>query len=475
MISDLFLVSALTKNSSAFGGGASSLFAPLAAIAASKTGLAQAQLNQSLEDNTAKAEGYDALLGAVKGFQTALTAFDTADDINTSVTSSSNSTVASATAGAGAGIGVYDLAVTELARAQTAVSGAFADSDTTIVGSGTLTFQLGEYESGTNSFTPGASGPVAINITNGTLDDIADAINSSGAGVTASIVQSGSDSYLSLTSAGTGATNGFSLTVTDLDGNDTDTSGLSQIAFDPTATAGAGKNLTETVAAQDAAFTVNGIAATSAANSGITISPDLTVNLLQPGSTTVTVAKEVAALTGAAEDFVDAFNALSGAIGELTGSNGALKGDALAARLAAALKAPLSEDFGASGALDLLYEIGITPQADGSLAVDEAKLQSAFAGDPSGAVALLNKAATDFDAIVDPFAKGGGTIEGSAKAFSDNALYLESLLPALQQMGDLNQQYAAAQTANALLQLYSASLTEGVFDNFPAKAFSQFA
>lgn len=473
MLSDYFLVSALSRGTGAFGVGG--LYASLAATAASRTTLAQTQLNASLEASETKAAGYDALLEAVKGFQAALKGFDTAGDINSSMAASSNSAVASATADATAGTGVFDLIVTDLARAQTAVSGAFADSDTTIVGSGTLTFQLGEYDSGTNSFTPGASGPVAINITNGTLDDIAAAINSSGAGVTASIVQNGSDSYLSLTSTSTGAASGFSLTATDADGNDTDMAGLSQLAFDPTAGAGAGKNLTETVAAQDAAFTINGIAATSASNSGITISPGVTANLLQAGSSTITISKDATALTAAARDFVTAFNELTGAIGDLTGTGGALKGDQLASQLAAALKVPVSGDFAASGTLDFLYEIGITPQADGTLELDETELQSAFAGDASGAVALLNKVAVDFDAIVDPYARGGGTIEGSAQAFQDNAQYLGSLIPSLQQIDGFNQQYTSQQYTAALLSLYGASTSESVFDSFPTSAFSQFA
>lgn len=473
MLSDFYLVSALSKGTDTFGVGG--LYASLAATAASRTTLAQNQLNASIEASEAKVSGYDALLEAVKGFQSALKGFDTASDINGSVAASSNNAVASATADATAGIGVFDLTVTDLARAQTVVSGAFADSDTTIVGSGTLTLQLGEYDSGANSFTPGASGPVAINITNGTLDDIADAINSSGAGVTASIVQDGSDSYLSLTSTSTGAASGFSLTATDADGNDTDTSGLSQLAFDPTASAGAGKNLTETVAAQDAAFTINGIAATSATNSGITISPGVTANLLQAGSSTITISKDATALTAAAQDFVTAFNDLIGAIGDLTGTDGALKGDQLASQLTAALKVPVSGDFAASGNLDFLYEIGITPQVDGTLALDEANLQSAFASDSSGAVALLNQVAVNFDAIVDPYAKGGGTIEGSAKAYQDNAQYLDSLIPALQQIDSFNQQYTSQNYAAALLSLYGASTSESVFDSFPKSAFSQFA
>lgn len=477
MLSNSFLISALlggttsNQNSSPIG----SLFGALAATASSRTILAQSQLNQSLAENETKVSGFDDLLAAVTGFQKTLDGFDESADINAVQATSSNDAVASASAGAGAGIGVYDLTVSNLARAQTNVSGAFADPDTTVVGTGTLTIQLGEYDSGSNTFTPGATGPVAINVTTGTLDDIADSINAAGAGVTASVVQNGSDSYLSLTSTSTGAANGFSLTVSDDDGNDTDMAGLSQLAFDPTSGAGAGKNLTETQESLDAAFTINGIATTSATNAGITISPNLTVNLFQTGSTTVTVAPDSTALTSAAQDFVDGFNELMGKIDALTASGGALANDPLAEQLAAALKGPLSDAFAATGSFDKLYQIGITPQADGTLALDTSVLDTAFAADSSGAVSLLNTAAQDFDAIGDIYAAGGGTISASSKAYQDNVQYLGSLLPSLQQMGDQTLQYSRDQITSALTQLYGASVTEQVLNGFSSdKSFSTF-
>lgn len=478
MLSNSLLISALS------GGGASSshinnslgsLFGALAATASSRTILAQTQLNQSLADNQATVSGYDDLLAALTRFQKTLDGFDDTAGINTVAATSSNGAVATATIGAGAGVGVYDLAISSLARAQTAVSGAFADSDNTIVGSGTLTIQLGDYDSGTNIFTPGASGPVAINVTNGTLDDIAASINSAGAGVTASVIQNAGQSYLSLTSTSTGAASGFSLTVTDGDGNDTNMAGLSQFGFDPTAGTGMGKNLTQTQAAQDAAFTINGIAATSATNAGVAIGPGLSVNFFQAGATTVTVAPDAAALTQVAQDFVDGFNALMGKIDGLTAPGGALAKDPLASHLVSALKVPLSDAVAASGSFDQLYQIGITPQADGMLALDTATLQTAFATDSAGAVSVLTTAAQKFDAIAEPYAKGGGTIEAGAKVIQDNVLYLGSLIPALQQIGDQTQQYSSAQLTSALAQLYGASITDSVFDSFPDKAFSIFA
>lgn len=471
MLSDYFLVSALARSAGFQGSSLSGLFAPLAAAATSRTSLAQAQLTRSLDADKARLAGYEELIAAVRGFQNAVRGFDSADEINSAVAASSDAAVATATAAAGAGSGVYDLAISALARAQTAVSGAFADSDTAIVGSGTLTIQLGEYDADTNTFTPGETGPVQIDITSGTLDDIATAINAAGAGVTASVVETDGEAYLSLTSSATGAANGFSLTVADADGDDTDMDGLSRLAFDPEARRN-GKNLTQTQAAQDAAFTINGIAASSASNGAVTIAPGVTVSLLQTGSTTISVTQSAAALTAAAQDFVDAYNTLQGEIAELTGRDGALAGDALAARLAAALEAPLSDSFATGGAFDYLYQIGITPQPDGTLALDEAALQSAFAADAAGATALLNEVAQDFDAVIDPYARGGGTIEAGAKAFQHDVLYLEKLLPSLQQIAEQTQAYADSRYAGLVAQLYAATLGESLFASFPAKAFS---
>lgn len=477
MLSNSLLISTLTGGASGSQSTSpiNSLFGALAATASSRTNLAQAQLNQSLDANKATATGYDDLLAALTGFQNSLAGFDATDDIGAYVASSSNATVASATSGAGAGVGVYDIVVSNLARSQTNVSGAFADSGSAIVGSGTLTIQLGEYDSGANTFTPGASAPVAINVTNGTLDDIASSINSAGAGVTASVIENAGQSYLSLTATGTGAAAGFSLTVTDGDGNHTDMTGLSQLAFDPTAGAGAGKNLTETQAAQDAVFSINGIAATRSTNSGVTIAPGLSINLFQAGSTTITVAPDASGLTQAAQDFVDGFNGLMAKIESLTAPGGALANDQLSVQLAAALKAPLSQSIAASGSFDQLYQIGITPQADGTLSLDTATLETAFAADADGAVSVLAAAALNFDALAEPYTIGGGTLEASAKAFQDNVLYLGSLIPALQQIGNQTQQYSSAHLTNVLTQLYGASVTGSVFDSFPDKGISVFA
>ena len=56
----------------------------------------------------------------------------------------------------------------------------------------------------------------------------------------------------------------------------------------------------------------------------MSVASGLTIALLQPGSTTVSVTQNSTALTAAAQGFVDAYNTLVGTINSLTASGGAL-------------------------------------------------------------------------------------------------------------------------------------------------------
>lgn len=476
MLSNTFLIAALSQGTSLYGSGGFGLASYSASSASTKRiALAQAQLTKQLGIDQAKIAGFTDLETALAAFQSTVAGFQTAASVSSVQAASSDSLVATAAAAYNAGVGSYNLTVNQVAQTQTVGSGAFVDPNLSIVGSGTLSIQLGDYDSGLNTFTPGASPPVAINVTNGSLNSIAASINSAGAGVTANVVQDVDGYHLTLTSDSTGAVNGFSVTTTDLDGNDTDAAGLSQLAFDPTAAIGAGKNLTQTQAAQDAAYLINGFAATSASNTGIAISPGLTVNLSKAGSTTVSVTQSAAALTTAAQNLVDSFNSMVGTIKSLTGSGGALEGDGGTALLLSSLEGSISGTYAASGTLTQLYQLGITPGTDGTLSLDTTVLESSFAADPAGAIDLINTAALDYDTLVDPYTGGGGTIASVSKGLLKDASYLESLLPGLQEIGAQTQIYADQQFASSLALGYTAALNQSLFEGFPAQAFSLFA
>ena len=153
--------------------------------------------------------------------------------------------------------------------------------------------------------------PVTVTPSANTLSALADAINSSGANVTATIVNLGSPSAPSYQ---------LSLQSTKL-GN------ISIQLNDGT------NDLMGTLSAGSAAqYQVNGNPATpiSSDSSTVTIAPGVTVDLLGSGDSTVTVSQSSAAQANALSSFVAAYNA---AVDELSANRGqgggALTGDAL--------------------------------------------------------------------------------------------------------------------------------------------------
>ncbi len=179
--------------------------------------------------------------------------------------------------------------------------------------------------------------------------------------------------------------------------------------------------------------------------------------------------------TASAQAFVDGYNELMSTIDELTGSGGALEGDATASQMVNALQNQLSETFaGATGSFDALYQIGITPQADGTLALDTDTLSTAWAADAAGVDSLLTEAGSAYDTIADTYADSGGIIELTADVYGDNLIDLEMALPALQSMGEQTQAFANAQYAASVSKLYSYSLAETLFASYQSSASTSF-
>jgi hypothetical protein len=181
-----------------------------------------------------------------------------------------------------------------------------------------------------------------------------------------------------------------------------------------------------------------------------------------------------ASTTATAQAFVDGYNALASKIGELTGTGGALEGDTTASQLMAALQKELSATFSATGSFDQLYQIGITPQTEGTLALDTNNFATAYGADATGVASLLTETASTFDSLVNPYTTGGGLIDSTVGIYGDNLLDLKMALPALESMGAQTQSYANAQYASAIYQLYGASLAEDLFTSFAANSSTSF-
>ena len=360
-------------------------------------------------------------LSALGLFKSALSDFKSAQkgllsiaDFQTISASSGNSDLYTVTADKDAQVGQHSVEVQDLARSQKLATKAFSDI-TSVVGSGTLTFRFGKYDSGANTFTANPqqiAQSVVIDPANNTLSGIRDAVNNADIGVRASIVDDGTGQRLVFSSAKTGAENSLEITVSnDLDTNDQDDAGLSQLAFDPTAAGlGSGKNLTETVAAKDAVLVVDGLTITRPENSisGVIEGLSLELKSAAPGTTTdLTVSQESGTVTNKVKEFIGDFNVLLESLDKLShydpdsGSAGALLGDSAIRGIEFKIRNILGDAVsGLSGGVVSLADIGISTQKDGTLKLDSAKLESAVSADPNAVARLFSESGNSSDSLI---------------------------------------------------------------------------
>ncbi|USX15858.1 flagellar filament capping protein FliD [Oxalobacteraceae bacterium OTU3CAMAD1] len=232
------------------------------------------------------------------------------------------------------------------------------------------------------------SGNIVIDSSNNTLQGIMDAINKGGFGVTATIVKDGSTgpdatpNRLVLESTATGQSSTMKITLAGSGGEPPDPALVSLLGYDPAGV----QNLSQKAAASDTKGTVNGIAITSAGTSIDGAIAGVSINVLKVGSSTLSVSKDTASLTNSVNGFVKAYNELSTQITTLGGYNpetktgGPLLGDSTLRNLQASIRKQLSSSItGLQGSsLTNLGQIGIAFQKDGTLALDNAKLQKAI-------------------------------------------------------------------------------------------------
>ena len=319
---------------------------------------------------------FTALISALGNLKSSAQALSLANDFNKRSASSNDSTVVTAAADSTASVGSYSIVVDRLAAAKTIRSTSFA-ATTAAIGTGTLTMTVGS----TNT-------SVTVDGTNNTLTGLKDAINGSGAAVTASIVNvgtSGSPDYrLVVQSKETGTENAVTISGTLAGGADPFSGGGEVVQ-----------------AAADALFSINGLTVTRAGNTVSDVVTGVTFTMLKAGdadgvvettdaSAKVTVAVDSAALKSSVKKFVDDYNAVNKIINDQfklnpdTQRQGALGGDASLRGVLSRLRNEVSAAGGIGTGFLYLSDIGITFQKDGALAVNDAKLADALEEDPTG-------------------------------------------------------------------------------------------
>ena len=357
----------------------------------------------------AQLTAYGSLKGALSSFQSTVAALAAPAKFSAVTASLADTTVASASASATAAAGSYSLTVDTLAQAHKLKSAAFAATSTTL-GSGTLTISFGTYSADTFTLNPDkASKTIAISAGQSSLAGVRDAINAANAGVTAGIVNDGTGNRLVITSKDSGVANNLRITVVDDDLANTDNAGLSQLMYDARTISGT-KRLTETVAAQNAALTIDGIAISKASNTITDAIQGVTLNLLKantPSTTTLTVARDTAGIQTAVQSFVKAYNDLNKTITGLSQYDAAnkkgstLTGDATLASVQSQLRGMFNTALStAGGNLTRLSDIGITFQKNGTLVLDSSKLSTALSDTTKDVSTLFAAVGKPSDSLV---------------------------------------------------------------------------
>ncbi|MDH4275339.1 MAG: flagellar filament capping protein FliD [Gammaproteobacteria bacterium] len=295
---------------------------------------------------------------------------------------SSDTSIFTATASSGNAAGAHTIEVTQLSQAHALASVAYADTTSQLVGTGTLTLDLGTLSGGVFTADAARSGKT-ITVTDGSLAGVRDAINTANVGVTASIVNSGAGYQLVLTSQ-SGAASTMRISAADNDGIHTDAAGLSGLVFDPVGT----QNMSQTLAAQDALVRIDGINVTSATNtvtdalSGVTLAlkkqaPGTVVNL--------TISNDASQASSAVANFVNKYNELiktikdSSFYDKTTKKSGTMLGDSMIWGLQSGLHRMITKTVGdASTTYRTLSSVGVQFERDGSLSFSKAKFETAM-------------------------------------------------------------------------------------------------
>ena len=392
----------------------------------------QAQLNTQLS-------AFGTFKSALETLQAALTPLQSAGALAGFTASVADKTIASATTSSGAVAGQYTLQVQNLATPAILTSAPFTNANTA-VGTGTLTIGVGS-----------ASTSVTIDSTNNTLAGIAAAINAApnNPGVSASVLTTTAGSRLVLSGTTTGAANAITVTQSGGDG------GLAALVYDPAAGT---TNLTQTQAAQDANFTLNGYAATSASNLVTGAISGVNLTLLAPtasgASTTLSIAPDTTGAQTSIGTFVTALNGVLTSIQSLTGYDpttqtaGPLNGNATLQSFQNQLQNVLDQFQGGagSGAIQSLANLGITANPQGTYDTNSTTLANALSGNLAGVENLLSGSqglASQINGLVNGFTQAGGLLDTITQGL---------------QTGLSN--VAKQQTAlNAQLATYSATLT----------------
>lgn len=388
----------------------------------------------------------NAKISAFGKLKSALTSFNSATeklqktDLFNSRQITGNDNFFTAKANSNAALGRYAIKIDQLATANSVATTATNDK----------TAQLGNDDESRTITIEQANGEkleVTLNKDETSLEAISNAINNakithedgttSPSSVNATIVRSGAGDYqLVITSKETGEQNA----ITAISSSDQQLNAV--MGFDSQNSEQSA--MTEVAKAQDAHFTLNGIAVTSASNTikDVVTGVDITLKEVTTTEQFLTVEADNSQAQTAIKEWVDAFNQLQSTMSSLTqftakdsnsaelnSSNGPLLGDATLRNIDQSIRSIFSK--GQPGEISVLAQIGINMDSHGTLTIKENELNKALSAN-SDAVAKLftgdgqtTGIANEVFAKVSSFIDSDGTIDTVTNGLNSTLKSLE--------------------------------------------------
>lgn len=397
-----------------------------------------AQLNRLERATTTKFSGLGQFSSALSDFQTALKDLNDPALFQKRSATSGKPEIFTVSADATASAGQFDVQVRNLAQTSKVALRSVADP-TAAMGTGSLTINVGA-----------TALNVDITAENSSLTGIRDAINKAGrdSGLTATIVTDPSGaggSRLVLSSAESGTENDIGVV------SNTPGDGLSVLdytppattTFEPTAVDPADPGAPRVISyARDANVVIDGIAISSTGNTiedaiaGVSISlksAQSAEDINDLKTVSLSVAEDRAGVKGSLKKFVDAYNKMVGTIGTLTSVTavggddgeplaGPLVGDASVRSFSSAIRNELGSTVGGSEGMRVLADLGISTQRDGTLKIDDTRLDTVLADSfdqVSGFLTGENGVLARLEAKVSPYTQTGGILESRTSALQN--------------------------------------------------------
>ena len=335
----------------------------------------QQQIDKAKEKAEVAISSIGLLKSALSTLQAAAEDLGSVGRLNQLAISNTDATTATLTAG-GSGVAVagnHSLTVQQLAQPQRMTSGGFAAASDVIDASD---FTIDITVNGATE---------TINITGGTtVAGVVSAINAADSGVTARLVNTGTGAtpYLIVLEGDSGSDNTYTVA-----------SSSTSLSFPSTLQA-----------AQDAEFTLDGIAMTRSSNTvtdaldGVT----LTLNRVNATTTNLGVSYDTAAISASVERFVEAYNLVNDFIVRATGLPsaddelaGTLQGSTVTRSLRNQLRSLMGSATTAADTTTTRWaEIGVEFDRNGTLTLDSARFTTAFESDPSDVIKAMSNNAT---------------------------------------------------------------------------------